>query len=77
MHKRDYKSISSATRPVYFHIIESLLNASISTKPNVLCLTMAKISSGRGHLLRFFCVGLGLGFHVGVDQIVDKDEGLY
>jgi hypothetical protein len=33
--------------------------------------------AGVGTLASVFCVGLGFGFHVGVDQIVDKDEGLY
>jgi hypothetical protein len=37
MAKKDYKSISAVTHPVYFYIVESLLKASVSTKLNVLC----------------------------------------
>ena len=40
-----FESISSTPRPVYFHIVESLGNASVSTKSNARCFMMAKISS--------------------------------
>jgi hypothetical protein len=45
---------------VYFHIVESLPNASISTKPNVPCFIMAKISGGRG--FSKLAGGTALGF---------------
>jgi hypothetical protein len=44
MANNDYESILAASRSLCFHIVETLANASISTKPNVPCFRMAKVS---------------------------------
>jgi hypothetical protein len=61
-----FESISSTPRLVYFHIVESLGNASISTKSNARCFMMAKISSVTqqqvGHYVEAIQTWINLGW---------------
>jgi hypothetical protein len=40
----DCESISASSRSLYFHIVETLANASVSTKPNPRCFIIPKVS---------------------------------